>query len=277
MAFAAYLDAVQKIYIAFYQRPADPAGLRYWAQRMDAAGGDQAAVIDAFATSPEAVALYGPIDASTIGTVVDAIYLALYNRAPDAGGKKFYVDGFNAGTFTPGTIALNILNGASNDDAVAIANKLVVANQFTQQVDGRALTNPDFGIGSSFNVTYAGDADAVAARDILKAVTSSPTTVLNAGEVTEVLKDKIADPTDPIQGESGGKTFTLTIGEDRLTGGAGDRAQLRLQQCADPFYHWRYVDSLGLPVDLMADRKASGGNETDPRRKSGLHSRCGGR
>lgn len=222
MAFAAYLDAVQKIYIAFYQRPADPAGLRYWAQRMDAAGGDQAAVIDAFATSPEAVALYGPIDASTIGTVVDAIYLALYNRAPDAGGKKFYVDGFNAGTFTPGTIALNILNGASNDDAVAIANKLVVANQFTQQVDGRALTNPDFGIGSSFNVTYAGDADAVAARDILKAVTSSPSTVLNAAQVTTVLKDKIADPTDPIQGQTGGQTFDLKIGEDRLTGGDGN-------------------------------------------------------
>lgn len=227
MAFAAYLDAVQKIYIAFYQRPADPAGLRYWAQRMDTAGGDQAAVIDAFATSPEAVALYGPIDASTIGTVVDAIYLALYNRAPDADGKKFYVDGFNAGTFTPGTIALNILNGASNDDAVAIANKLVVANQFTQQVDGRALTDPDFGIGSSFNfnVTYAGDADAVAARDILKAVTSSPATVLNAGEVTEVLKQKIADPTDPIQGESGGKTFMLTENVDAgaaFTGGAGN-------------------------------------------------------
>lgn len=222
MAFAAYLDAVQKIYIAFYQRPADPAGLRYWAQRMDAAGGDQAAVIDAFATSPEAVALYGPIDASTIGTVVDAIYLALYNRAPDADGKKFYVDGFNAGTFTPGTIALNILNGASNDDAVAIANKLVVANQFTQQVDGRALTNPDFGIGSNFNVTYAGDADAVAARDILKAVTSSPSTVLNAGEVTEVLKQKIADPTDPIQGESGGKTFTLTVGADNILGTSGN-------------------------------------------------------
>ena len=222
MAFAAYLDAVQKIYIAFYQRPADPAGLRYWAQRMDAAGGDQAAVIDAFATSPEAVALYGPIDASTIGTVVDAIYLALYNRAPDADGKKFYVDGFNAGTFTPGTIALNILNGASNDDAVAIANKLVVANQFTQQVDGRALTNPDFGIGSNFNVTYAGDADAVAARDILKAVTSSPSTVLNAAQVTTVLKDKIADPTDPIQGQTGGQTFDLKIGEDRLTGGDGN-------------------------------------------------------
>ena len=30
MAAAAYFDQIQKIYIAFYQRPADPAGLRYW-------------------------------------------------------------------------------------------------------------------------------------------------------------------------------------------------------------------------------------------------------
>lgn len=222
MAFAAYLDAVQKIYIAFYQRPADPAGLRYWAQRMDAAGGDQAAVIDAFATSPEAVALYGPIDASTIGTVVDAIYLALYNRAPDADGKKFYVDGFNAGTFTAGTIALNVLNGASNDDSVAISNKLGVANEFTKQVDGRALTNPDFGTGTSFNATYSGDADSVAARDILKAVTASPATVLNASQVTDAIKTKIADATDPIIGQTSGQTFTLTQGVDTPVGTAGN-------------------------------------------------------
>ena len=109
MAAAAYFDTVQKIFIAFYQRPADPAGLKYWADRIDAANGDAAAVVSAFATSPEAVALYGTIDATTIGTVIDKIYLALFNKAPDAAGKKFYVDGFTAGTFTAGTIALNIL------------------------------------------------------------------------------------------------------------------------------------------------------------------------
>ncbi len=31
MAYTDYFDEVQSIYIAYYQRPADPAGLRYWA------------------------------------------------------------------------------------------------------------------------------------------------------------------------------------------------------------------------------------------------------
>lgn len=224
MAFATYLDAVQKLYIAFYQRPADPAGLRYWAQRVDAAGGDQAAAIDAFATSAEAQALYGTIDKDTIGTVIDKIYLALFNRVltADDAGKKFYVDGFNAGTFTAGSIALNVLNGAANDDAVAVANKLGVANEFTKQVDGRALTDAGFGTGTAFNVTYSGDTDATNARDILKAVTSSPSSILNASQVTETIKTKIADATDPIMGQTGGQTFTLTAGIDNIVGTSGN-------------------------------------------------------
>ncbi len=225
MAAAQYFEQVQKIFIAFYQRPADPAGLKYWAQRVDAAGGDFGAVIDAFAASPEAVALYGAIDATTIGTVIDQLYLALFNTIPDAAGKKFYVDGFIAGTFTAGTIALNVLNGATGDDAVAVANKVQVANDFTQQVDGRPLTDAYFGSGTGFNVTYAGDADAQAARDILKGVTFNAGSVLSPSQVTEALKTQIADATDPIQGQTGGQTFTLTIGEDsgaKFTGTAGN-------------------------------------------------------
>ena len=222
MAAATHFQTVQKIYIAFYQRPADPAGLKYWADRIDVAGGDASAVVAAFANSPEAVALYGTIDATTIGSVVDKIYMALFNKAPDAAGKQFYVDGFNAGTFTPGTIALNILNGATGDDAVAINNKAQVANSFTQQVDGRALNDVSFGTGSSFNATYQGDADATAARDILKNVTSSPATVLNQSQVTEEIKTKIADAGDLILGQSGGQTFTLTEGVDNIAGTGGN-------------------------------------------------------
>lgn len=222
MAAAAYFDTVQKIFIAFYQRPADPAGLKYWADRIDAANGDAAAVVSAFATSPEAVTLYGTIDATTIGAVIDKIYLALFNTAPDAAGKKFYVDGFTAGTFTAGTIALNILNGATNDDAVAIANKLQVSNTFTQQVDGRALTSPYFGTGTSFSATYKGDADAQAARDILKTVTASPSTVLSPSQVTVEIQTKIADAGDPIVGQTSGQTFTLTNVVDNFVGTAGN-------------------------------------------------------
>jgi hypothetical protein len=85
MAAATYFDAVQKIYIAFYQRPADPAGLQYWSQLADKNGG-LTAVINQFATSAEAVALYGPITSTTIGAVIDQIYMACFGRTAEAAG-----------------------------------------------------------------------------------------------------------------------------------------------------------------------------------------------
>ena len=39
MAAAAYYDAVQKLYIAYYGRPADPLGLQYWSNEIEKAGG----------------------------------------------------------------------------------------------------------------------------------------------------------------------------------------------------------------------------------------------
>ena len=209
MAAANYFEIVQNLYIAYYQRPADPAGLKYWPDQIEAKGGVASSIVNAFATSPESIALYGPINATNIGDVVDKIYLALFNRVPDAAGKQFYVDGFTAGTFTAGTIALDVLNGATNGDNTAIQNKVQVANAFTAQIDGRDLTDPAFGTGTSFSATYSGDADAQAARNILKAVTSDPTTVLSPVQVTEQIKTKIADTGDKIL-TSTGLTFKVT-------------------------------------------------------------------
>lgn len=222
MAVADYFDTIQKIYIAFYQRPADPAGLKYWAQRVDAANGSLAEVIDAFANSAEAAALYGEITGETIGDIVDAIYQALFNRAPDAAGKQFYVDAFNAGEITAGKIALAVLDGSQGDDLVAINNKLAVANIFTAKVDGRPLSDAFFGTGTNFDVTYNGNDDAAAARTILAAVTSNPSTVLNESGVVAALQEKIADAGDAIGGVASGQTFMLTTGIDNFVGTAGN-------------------------------------------------------
>jgi S-layer protein len=213
MAAATYFDLVQKIYIAFYQRPADPAGLKYWAEQIDLAGGDASAVVNAFATSAEASALYGTINASTIGNVIDAIYMALFNRAPDAAGKQFYVDGFTAGTFTAGSIALDVLNGASGTDLTAVNNKAQVANEFTAQVDGRPLTDAAFGT-APFAATYAGDTDAGAARGILATVTNDAGTILSAEQVTQQIQVQIADAGDAIN------TFSLFASAASVNEGA---------------------------------------------------------
>lgn len=112
-----------------------------------------------------------------------------------------------------------MLNGAQGDDRVAIDNKLKVANDFTQIVDGRPLTDPEFGF-DGLAVTYKGDADAAAAREFLKGVTSDPSTVPTQDGVKEVVAEKIADPTDaPVET---GKTFTLTTAADNFTGTSGN-------------------------------------------------------
>lgn len=224
MAAANYFDSVQKLYIAFYQRPADSGGLLYWSQRLDAAKGSLEGVVDAFATSAEANTLYGAVDKDTVGAVVDKIYQALFNRTPDEAGKKYYVDGFLAGKFTAGKIALDVLNGATNNDLVALNNKVTVANRFTETVDGRAMTDGDFGVGTVFAATYAGDTDAQAAREILVGVTSNPATMLTAGDVAAQVQSKIADQGDAVAGQTSGKTFTLTAGIDNIIGTGGNDA-----------------------------------------------------
>ncbi|NUN61723.1 MAG: hypothetical protein HUU13_11615 [Burkholderiaceae bacterium] len=226
MAVADYFDTVQKVYIAFYQRPADPAGLYYWSQRVNAENGNLSAVIDAFANSAEATRLFFPdaeegetlydlLTEENIGGVIDAIYLALFNRAPDEAGKQFYVDGFADGTFTAGNIMLNILNGAQGDDAVAVANKLEVANLFTTTLDPE-----QDGIGP-FQATYNA-ADEQAARDWLATVTSDPATRKTESEVVSDIQTAIADSGDAILGQTSGQTFTLTNGVDNIVGTSGN-------------------------------------------------------
>lgn len=222
MAYTDYFDEVQSIYIAYYQRPADPAGLRYWAQRLNAEGGNLDAIIDAFSNSPEAKSLYTETDPLKL---VDSVYQALFGRPADNGADNFYVKALEAGKFpdgrpaTLGRVAIDVLNGAQGDDRVAIDNKLKVANDFTQIVDGRPLTDPEFGF-DGLAVTYKGDADAAAAREFLKGVTSDPSTVPTQDGVKEVVAEKIADPTDaPVET---GKTFMLTQGLDTIVGTSGN-------------------------------------------------------
>lgn len=209
-----FFDSVQKLYIAFYQRPADASGLVFWSDRLDAAAGSLNGIVDAFATSAEATALYG---GKTNDVVLDEIYQALFNRAIDAQGKTFYTNGLNNGTFTIGTVVLDVLNGAQNSDAVAITNKLSTASSFTQKVDGRALTDPLFGTGTNFAVTYD-TPDITSVRAFLAQVTADPQTVKQPTEIDNLLIS-IANPGDPILTAT--QAFDLTAALNEFTGGVG--------------------------------------------------------
>lgn len=189
-AAASYFDTVQKIFIGYYQRPADPAGLIYWAQRLAVSGGNPTAILEGFASSKESQDLYHTIDGSSISVVVNDIYLALFNHSADEAGRNYYVDGFNTGRFTAATIMLNILNGASNEDLLSVNHKLAAAKLFTETID------PDLD-GSNFQVTYTGDGDILAARNFLTLYATSMKAPTQA-ETTAYLRTHIADTGDAI-------------------------------------------------------------------------------
>ena len=45
-------DQVHQVYVSYYGRPGDAAGVDYWAGELDKSGGDLTAIIRAFGTSP---------------------------------------------------------------------------------------------------------------------------------------------------------------------------------------------------------------------------------
>jgi len=191
-----YFDNVQKIFIGYYQRPAAPAGLNYWSGRISDSGGDQYAVIEAFANSPESQGLYSQITSANIRSVVTTIFQALFNRIPGQAGLDYYENGFNEGRFTPATIMLNVLDGATGTDLQSVNNKLAASGTFT------GIINPELdGFVPNFQVTYSGEPDATAGRNFLKSVTSDSATIPDRDEITEYMQDYIAVPIDPIMNQ----------------------------------------------------------------------------
>lgn len=200
---SSHFDLVQKIYIGYYQRPADPAGLIYWAEWLDGNGGNISVIIDAFANSDESRDLYGTISNGTISTVVNYIYRNLFARDAETAGLAYWVDEFNSGRITAATIMLNVLAGAQNDDLLSVNNKLAAAKLFTGTID------PELD-GESFQATYAGNEDANAGRNFLALVTSNASTVPTQGETTAYLQTHIADTGETL-GESPLESVSQTI------------------------------------------------------------------
>lgn len=123
---------VQSMYIAYYGRPADPAGVTYWAERLDAVNGHLDAIVDAFGFSAEYLQRFGALSDAAL---INAFYQQTFNRSADPAGLQFYLDELTSGRMSLANIAKNIWDGAANDDAVIVAHKLDAALGFTADVD----------------------------------------------------------------------------------------------------------------------------------------------
>ncbi|WP_179401928.1 DUF4214 domain-containing protein [Burkholderia guangdongensis] len=200
MAAAQYNELIQEAYIAYYGRPADPAGLAYWAQQLANANGNLNVIINAFGNSAESQALYG---GSNTAAQVNAIYETLFGRQADTAGLNYYVQGITQGQFTLASVALNIYNGAQGADATLLADKLAYADAFTAGVSQ----------STSAQIAYNGTIAANNARAALGAVTdpgSEQTALTNLPTTLSNI------------GVDNSQTYTLTAATSSVNEGAHD-------------------------------------------------------
>ncbi|MCS3469323.1 hypothetical protein M2401_003061 [Pseudomonas sp. JUb42] len=196
MAASQYFDQVQKLYIAYFGRPADPVGLNYWAASIDAAGGNFDSVVSGFSSSLESKALYAGSDTSQL---VTSIYVALFNRPPEPAGLAYWVGLIDSNTVTGPRAAYQIMTSAGPGDATAIANKVAAANAFTANIDTSAEL-----------AGYSGASSAAIARAWLAKVDATPYSIANLTSdatkgVTDATGVQLGVPTTPT-----GPSFTAT-------------------------------------------------------------------
>ncbi|WP_338847365.1 DUF4214 domain-containing protein [Massilia sp. W12] len=158
-----YQDAVQRIFVAYFGRPADTSGLPFFEQQLLNAGApttvqgiNQAyltnpnvkALIDFFGTSAESQALYP----GTTEEFLTAVYQNLYNRAPDAGGLAYWSAKINSGELTRPNAAVSIMAGAQSTDIDIISKKTAVATSFTNSLDSAAKIEAYGGLSANATV-----------------------------------------------------------------------------------------------------------------------------
>lgn len=122
---------IQEIYVRYFNRPADVAGLEFWT-KMAEGGVTLEQITAAFSTSPESQALYGGRNHNEL---VRAAYVNLLDRPGEEGGVAFWTDAMDRLGFSITDVIDAIANSASGDDKTTIANKLVAANAFTSALD----------------------------------------------------------------------------------------------------------------------------------------------
>lgn len=130
-----HVEAVQKLYVAYFNRPADYAGLEYWTNVVEAQKGSTTAVSAAFAAEAEYKTAFAGM---TNAQVVNQVYLNLFGRAAETAGQAYWADLMASGAITIDKVVAEIAKGAQTTDAEAYENKVSGATAFTAQLDTKA-------------------------------------------------------------------------------------------------------------------------------------------
>lgn len=126
---------VEQLYVAYFSRPADPAGLQFWENVLSTDPNGYQKISAAFAGSTEYQSTYAGMDNNA---VVNAVYEHLFGRAAEAAGQAYWANLLNQHTITIDNVVTDIAGGAQDTDLFAYNAKVAVATAFTAHIDTAA-------------------------------------------------------------------------------------------------------------------------------------------
>lgn len=152
---------IAQIYIGYFNRAPDPAGLNYWLGQLQS-GMTPVAIATSFSRQPEASAAYnfpgaspGQPDVGGADAFLTSVYNNLFNRAPDAAGLAYWKSEIAAGKPT-GRLIIDIISGAQGGDKSVIDAKTAAAQAYASQL---GAAGDGFNIADARRVLAGSDAN----------------------------------------------------------------------------------------------------------------------
>ncbi|MBI3229400.1 MAG: DUF4214 domain-containing protein [Burkholderiales bacterium] len=156
---AQYTKKLEQLYVAYFNRSADPAGLAYWESIVASQGGNISAVSNSFSQSEEYKNTYAGMDNATI---VNQVYRNLFGRESEIAGRNYWAQNLDAKNLTMDNVVTTISESARGTDLIAFNNKVTAATSLTTTLDTSAAAS-----------SYAGESALALARAYLSQVTDA--------------------------------------------------------------------------------------------------------
>lgn len=194
------VNQIQNAYVAFFNRPADTAGLNYWSSY----AGSSSDLLNTFAQSAEYTSLFTGLNNTQ---AVNLVYNNLFGRDADLAGLNYWVGQLTAGSIKIGNMADAVNKGAQSTDATIVTNKTAAAVAFTNSLDTVAKVVAYSSLSSTGLAAVKTWLSGVTTSDTLTSSTSST----GLASINATVSANTA---------ATGTTFTLTSGIDNFTGTA---------------------------------------------------------
>lgn len=201
---ANYEQTIQQLYVAYFNRPADPDGLAHWQKVIEMQGGSLAIVTAAFASSDEYKKTYA---GKTTVETVNTVYRNLFGRDGEPEGVSFWARMLDEKRISFNDVVTFMATAAQNEDRIAYDNKVKYATSFTHALD----VHPE-------RAAYSGDEASAYAKQLTTAITTDASLAAATANLEAATAGFVAASKAPI-------VFTLSANADTgvaFKGGGGN-------------------------------------------------------